>query len=147
MSETPLEAVRRIIKSCVYGQLATVSADGTAPRVRPVCAFLQDDFSILVPSHKDTSKIEEIENNPNVELCFVDNEHWQVRLKGKAELVESIEEKERLMETTLSPKLWRGFFSEGPEDERYILYRVKPDSAVWMKEWELKYRTVDLSEV
>lgn len=143
-TENPREVIARIIKSCVYGQLATISADGKRPCVRPVCAFLQDDFSILVPSHSRTRKIEEIENNPAVELCFVDDEHWQVRLSGKAEVVESIEVKQRLIDTTLSPKLWKGFFSEGAADEKFVLYRVRPESAEWMKEWELRYRSVEL---
>ena len=49
-----------------------------------------------------------------------------------------------LIETTLHPKLWRGFFPEGEKDERFVLYRLLPESFEWMKEWELKYRRVDL---
>ena len=137
------EIITRIIKSCVYGDLATISADGTSPRVRPVCAFLQDDLSILVPSHSNTRKIDEIANNSNVEICFVDHEHWQVRVAGAAELIEDKSEKKRLIETTLSPKLWRGFFPDGENDERFILYRIRPRSFEWMKEWELSYRRVE----
>ena len=137
--------ITRIIKSCVYGDLATVSADGTRPCVRPVCAFLQDDLTILVPSHSQTRKIDEIANNANVEICFVDAEHWQVRAAGTAELVDDESVKRRLIETTLSPQLWRGFFPDGERDERFVLYRIRPSSFEWMKEWELKYRRVDLS--
>ena len=142
--ETPRETVTRIIQSCVYGQLATVSADGQAPRVRPVCAFLQDDLSILVPSHLKTGKIAEIENNPEVEICFCDAEHWQVRVQGKAERVDSIDEKQHLVDTTLSPQLWRGFFPGGGSDENYVLYRIRPEKIIWMKEWELRYRELEL---
>ncbi len=137
--------ITRIIKSCVYGDLATISADGTRPSVRPVCAFLQEDMTILVPSHSQTRKIAEIANNPNVEICFVDKEHWQVRAAGTAELVEDKSAKKTLIETTLNPKLWHGFFPEGEHDERFVRYRIHPESFEWMKEWELKYRRVDLS--
>ncbi|MCZ6793577.1 MAG: pyridoxamine 5'-phosphate oxidase family protein [Planctomycetota bacterium] len=141
MSPAPAarETVRRIIQRCVYGNLATIGADGKTPRVRPVCAFLQDDFSILVPSHRATRKIEEIERNPRVEICFVDAEHWQVRVAGVAQVVDDLAVKKRLMETTLDPKLWRGFFPDGEQDERFVLYRIVPGSFEWMKEWELEY--------
>ena len=135
--------ITRIIKSCVYGDLATVSADGNAPRVRPVCAFLEDDLSILVPSHSATRKIDEIASNPNVEICFVDAEHWQVRVAGTARVEARREVKQRLMETTLSPQLWRGFFPGGPDDEKFVLYRIEPESFEWMQEWELSYRRAD----
>lgn len=132
--------ITRVIKNCVYGDLATISADGTAPRVRPVCAFLENDLSILIPSHTATRKIGEIANNPNVEICFVDSEHWQVRVTGTAKVETRCEVKQRLMDTTLSPKLWHGFFPDGPDDDKFVLYRIEPESFEWMKEWELAYR-------
>ncbi len=138
------KTITRIIKSCVYGDLATISSDGSSPRVRPVCAFLEDDLGILVPSHSHTRKIDEIANNSNVEICFVDKEHWQVRVAGIAELVEDRSQKKRLIETTLTPQLWRGFFPDAENDERFVLYRIRPHSLEWMKEWELNYRRVEL---
>ena len=78
--------ITRIIRSCVYGDLATIAADGKSPRVRPVCAFLQDDLTILVPSHTQTRKVAEIARSPEVEICFVDAEHWQVRAVGRCVL-------------------------------------------------------------
>ena len=138
------ETITRIIRSCVYGDLATISADGRSPRVRPVCAFLQDDLTVLVPSHTTTRKVDEITSNANVEICFVDKDHWQVRIAGVAEVEEDEAVKKMLIETTLSPQLWRGFFPGGETDERFILYRIRPRSMEWMKEWELSYRRVDL---
>ncbi|MEM7235326.1 MAG: pyridoxamine 5'-phosphate oxidase family protein [Planctomycetota bacterium] len=140
LDEETKETLRRIIKNCVYGDLATIDVDGRTPRVRPVCAFLQDDFSILIPSHRKTRKIAELEACSRAEICFVDKEHWQVRAAGDVEVVEDVAEKKRLIETTLSPQLWRGFFSEGEHDERFVLYRLVPESFEWMKEWELEYR-------
>lgn len=142
MDDATRETITRVIRSCVYGDLATVGADGT-PRVRPVCAFLEDDMTILVPSHTATRKVAEIGANPAVEICFVDAEHWQVRAAGRAEVVDDLAVKQRLMETTLSPKLWRGFFPEGAGDRRFVLYRIRPRSFEWMKEWELRYRRVE----
>ncbi len=144
MDNETRETITRIITSCVYGDLATISADGKSPSVRPVCAFLQDDLTILVPTHIKTRKIAEIEANPEVEICFVDKEHWQVRARGAAEVVDDLDVKKRLMETTLDPKLWHGFFPDGPPDSRFVLYRIRPRSFEWMKEWELKYRRVEI---
>jgi len=144
MDPSTRETLHRIITSCVYGTLATIGADGKTPRVRPVCAFLQDDFSILVPSHTNTRKIEELKKNPRAEICFVDAEHWQVRAVCSIKIVSDEAVKKHLIETTLHPKLWRGFFPEGEKDARFVLYRLLPESFEWMKEWELKYRRVDL---
>ena len=145
MDATTRQTITRIIKNCVYGQLATLSPDGRSPRVRPVCAFLEEDMTILVPSHIATRKIAEISANAEVEICFVDSEHWQVRASGRAEVVNDVELKRRLMETTLDPKLWQGFFPGGPTDERFILYRIRPCAFEWMKEWEMKYRRVEMA--
>ena len=144
MDSTTQDTIRRIITSCVYGDLATIGADGKSPRVRPVCAFLQEDFTILIPSHTKTRKIEELRKNPRAEICFVDSEHWQVRAAGEIEVVDDTEIKKNLIETTLSPKLWRGFFSDGENDEKFVLYRLKPESFEWMREWQLDYKRVDL---
>ena len=138
------DTICRIIKSCVYGDLATVAADGRGARVRPVCAFLEPDMTLLVPTHSATRKIAEIERCPEVEICFVDSEHWQVRAAGPAERVADVAVKKRLIETTLSPKLWRGFFPAAEDDANFVLYRIRPRAFEWMKEWELSYRRVDL---
>ena len=138
------ETIVRIIKSCVYGDLASICPVENSPRVRPVCAFLQDDLSILIPSHSETRKIAELKANPKVEICFVDSEHWQVRVSGTAEEVSDAAVKKTLIETTLSPQLWRGFFTGRETDERFVLYRILPKSFEWMKEWELSYRRVEL---
>ncbi len=138
------ETIVRIIKSCVYGDLATICPIENSPRVRPVCAFLQDDLSLLIPSHSETRKIAELAANPKVEICFVDSEHWQVRVSGTAEEVRDASVKKTLIENTLSPQLWRGFFPGGETDERFVLYRILPKSFEWMKEWELSYRRVEL---
>lgn len=144
MDPSTRETLRKIITNCVYGNLATVGVDGQSPRVRPVCAFLQDDFTILVPSHTATRKIEEIGKNDRVEICFVDAEHWQVRMTGRALVVDDETVKKRLIETTLSPQLWRGFFPAGEKDAKFVLYRIVPQSFEWMKEWELEYRRVEV---
>ena len=138
------ETIVRIIKSCVYGDLATICPIENSPRVRPVCAFLQDDLSVLIPSHTETRKIAELEANPRVEICFVDSEHWQVRVAGTAVVVEDASVKKELIETTLSPQLWHGFFPDAEADERFVLYRIEPKSFEWMKEWEMSYRRVEL---
>ena len=142
MDATTRETITRIIKNCVYGQLATITPDGRSPRV---CAFLEEDMTLLVPSHTATRKIAEISANAEVEICFVDSEHWQARASGRAEVVDEAGLKRRLMKTPLNPKLWHGFFPCGPTDERFILYRIRPYAFEWMKEWELKYRRVEMA--
>ena len=67
-----------------------------------------------------------------MEICFVDSEHWQVRVAGTAVVVEDASVKKELIETTLSPQLWHGFFPDAEADERFVLYRIEPKSFEWM---------------
>ena len=103
------ETIVRIIKSCVYGDLATICPIENSPRVRPVCAFLQDDLSLLIPSHSETRKIAELAANPKVEICFVDSEHWQVRVSGTAEEVRdaSVKKTTNFFSCSRHPRNWK----------------------------------------
>jgi general stress protein 26 len=137
--------VLEIVRRSKYALLATIGVDGHTPRVRPVCAFLERDgdlSSLLIPTHARTRKIAEIEREPRIELCFVDDRHWQVRFDGVARGVADESVKLRLIETTLHPRLWRGFFPSAEKDENFILYRLVPEHCEWMKEWELDYRRI-----
>jgi len=136
-----LAKARAIINSCAYASLAT--CEGDQPRVRPVSVFSCDDGSFLVATVTKTRKVEQLKNNPKVELCFVDDRHRQVRIQGRAELVESIEEKGRLMKQYLSAAMWSQYF-KGPDDPLFALYRIRPEHMEWMDSGQIFYRPVDL---
>src|SRR5204863_4941586 len=84
----PAELVRRalaVIHADRFPQLATI--DGDQPRVRPVSPVKTDGFTVYVANLRMYHKTAEIAANPNVELCYLDEGHNQVRLTGVAEVV------------------------------------------------------------
>lgn len=139
-----IETVRAIVKSCVYGCLAT--CENGQPRVRPVSTFMNDDLSFFVAAFSKSRKVNQLTNNPKVELCFVDAHHRQVRVSGVARIVNSVEEKARLMKSYLDPKMWEQFLS-GPADPNFSLFKIEPDQVEWMAEERIKYHRVDLGLV
>src|SRR2546423_7783585 len=65
--------------------LATI--DGETPRVRPVSPVRTDGFTVFVANLRMYHKTQEIAANANVELCYLDEKHDQVRITGVAEVV------------------------------------------------------------
>jgi general stress protein 26 len=134
---------KEIVKSCIYASLAT--CDNGQPRVRPVSVFMVDKMSFLLATFSGSRKSVQMRHNPKVELCFVDSHHRQVRVAGTASLVNSVEEKGRLMKEYLDPAMWGSFF-KGPEDPNFALFRIVPEQVEWMEQGQIKYNSVDLGE-
>jgi len=137
-----IQKVKEIVKSCIFASLAT--SDKGQPRVRPVSVFMVDDLSFLVATFAKTRKVAQLLGNPKVELCFVDANHRQVRVAGIASAVDSIEEKDRLMQKYLDPKMWQRFF-KGPEDPNFILFKIAPRQVEWMEQEQIQYHQVELT--
>src|SRR5437016_14563943 len=76
---------RAVIQADRFPYLATI--DGDQPRVRPVSPVRTDGFVVYVANLRGYHKTIEIESNPRVELCYLDDHHDQVRLTGVAEVV------------------------------------------------------------
>src|SRR5436853_840797 len=80
-----VELARAVIQADPFPDLATI--DGDQPRVRPVSPVRTEGFTVYVANLRDYHKTAEIEANPKVELCYLDDHHDQVRLTGIAEVV------------------------------------------------------------
>ena len=96
-AEVP-ELAKATIADARFPQLATI--DGDQPRVRPVSPVRTDGFTIYVANLRGYHKTGEIRKNPNVELCYMDSHHNQVRITGVAEVIE---------DRALQPFVIRGF--------------------------------------
>lgn len=77
-SSQRVSLAQAVLQADKFPQLATI--DGDQPRVRPVSPVRTDGFTIYVANLRSYHKTEEIAANPNVELCYVDERHDQVRL-------------------------------------------------------------------
>src|SRR5215467_6140374 len=137
----PAELVNRalaVIRADRFPHLATV--DGDQPRLRPVSPVRTDGFTVYVANLRAYHKTQEIAANPNVELCYLDGHHDQVRITGVAEVV-------------TDAAVLQGVWDENPllrqylgriDNPEFILYRVRPLRVRYMKEWALEYMNVPL---
>ena len=122
-----------------FPQLASI--DGDQPRVRPVSPVRTDRFTVYVANLRGYHKTAEIEANPKVELCYLDDSHDQVRLTGIAEVVA---DRALLQEIWDSNPLLRQYLGSLDNPE-LIVYRIQPTRVRFMREWALDYYEVPYS--
>lgn len=122
-----------VIKNAKFPMLATI--EGDQARLRPVSPVKVDGFTVYIANLRSYDKTAQIEANPNVELCYMDTDHNQLRIRGRAEevkdrpLLEDIWQKNRLLQHYLGS-------IDNPE---LIVYKVIPNNVRYMQEWALKY--------
>lgn len=125
-----------LVKKVRFPVLATM--DGDQARVRPVSPVRTEGFVVYVANLKNYGKTKEIALNPKVELCYVDEDHNQVRITGTAEVVtdrallEDIWKSNRLLQHYLGTV-------DNPD---LIVYRIRPNRVRFMLEWALEYYEV-----
>jgi len=132
------ELAQAVIKKAKFPMMATM--DGDQPRVRPVSPVRVDGFTIYIANLASYTKTVQIKTNPKVELCYLDEDHNQVRITGVAEVVqdrplmEDIWQKNRLLEHYLGTV-------DNPE---LIVYRIVPKKVTYMQEWAFRYFDVTI---
>lgn len=130
-------AALETIKRAKFPMLATVDQAGQ-PRVRPVSPVRTDDFTIFVANLRRYGKTVELAVNPRCELCYLDDQHDQVRITAQAEVLTDPLILNAIWET--NPLLRRYLGSlENPE---LIIYRMLPLRVRFMREWALEYHEV-----
>ncbi len=127
-----------VLKADKFPVLATI--DGDTPRVRPVSPVKTEHFTVYVANLRLYHKTGEIAANPNVELCYMDDGHNQVRLTGRAEVVT---ERAVLQDIWDRNSLMRQFLGS-LDNPQLIVYRIVPTRARYMQEWALEYHEVPL---
>jgi general stress protein 26 len=125
-----------LVKKVRFPQLATVRND--QPHVRPVSPVRTEGFTVYIANLKSYGKTEEIQENPKVELCYVDDDHNQVRITGRAEVVT---ERKLLEEIWNANRLLQHYLGS-LDNPDLIVYRVVPSRVRYMVEWALNYHEV-----
>lgn len=136
--EEALKLARGVVTADRFPYLATI--DGDQPRLRPVSPVKTDGFTVYVANLRAYHKTIEIEKNPKVELCYLDDHHDQVRITGVAEVVA---ERAVLQEIWDSNPLLRQYLGS-LDNPQLIVYRIKPSRVRFMKEWALDYHEVPI---
>jgi general stress protein 26 len=134
------QLAQAVIQSDRFPYLATM--DGDQPRVRPVSPVRTDGYTIYVANLRNYHKTAEIAANPRVELCYLDDQHNQVRITGVAEVVT---DRPLLQEIWDANPLLRQYLGSIDNPE-LIVYRVRPHLVRYMREWALDYYTISLDE-
>jgi len=116
------------------------SIDGNMPRVRPVSPVRTDHFTIYIANLRAYHKTVELAANPNVELCYMDDGHNQVRLSGA---VETVTDRKLLTEIWDANPLLRQYLGT-IDNPQLIVYRVNPKQVRYMQEWALDYHEVPI---
>ncbi len=133
-----LERARKVIAEDRFPQLATI--DGDQPRLRPVSPVRTDGFTIYVANLRMYHKTAEIEANPKVELCYMDEGHNQVRLTGTASIVTDRDLLQKIWDTNPLMRQYLGSI----DNPALIVYRIDPSQVRYMQEWALEYYDVPL---
>ncbi len=125
-----------LVKKVRFPMLSTM--DGDQPRVRPVSPVRTDGFVVYVANLKSYGKTSEIEINPKVELAYLDEDHNQVRITGRAEVV--IDRK--LLEEIWNANRLLQHYLGSIDNPQLIVYKVNPIRVRFMLEWALQYYEV-----
>lgn len=133
-----VQLAKAVIRADRFPYLATL--DGDQPRLRPVSPVRTDGFTVYVANLRSYGKTAEIQANPKVELCYLDDHHDQVRITGTAT---------RLTDRILLQEIWDGNpllrqYLGSIDNPELIVYRIEPNRVRFMKEWALNYYEVPI---
>ena len=134
--ERVTELALEVIANDRFPYLATI--DGDQPRLRPVSPVRTDGFTVYVANLRSYHKTVEIEANPKVELCYMDERHNQLRITGVAHAV---------ADGTVLGEIWDANpllrqFLGSIDNPELIVYRIDPVRVRYMQEWALEYHEV-----
>lgn len=128
------------IKRGKFPMLATVDETGQ-PRLRPVSPVKVDGFTIYVANLRRYGKTRELDANPRCELCYLDDQHDQVRITGEAKAVTDADTLRAIWEANPLLRKYLGT----PDNPELIIYRILPSRVRFMREWALDYIEVALA--
>jgi general stress protein 26 len=117
-----INAATEIMLKARYCSLITLDSDGS-PQVREVDPFAPEDGMVVwIATNPGTRKVAQIEHDPRVALsCLDPGGGGYFSLLGKADLVESVTEKERLWKEE-----WVAFYKDRNKGDGYLLIRITP---------------------
>ena len=122
-----------LVRSVRFPVLATI--DGDQARVRPVSPVRTEGFTVFVANLRSYHKTTEIAHNPRVELCYVDDDHNQVRITGIAEILTD----RNILEDIWNHNKLLQHYLGSIDNPALIVYKIKPVRVRYMVEWALDY--------
>ena len=124
------QEIFEFVKKNPFCSLATI--DGNLPRVRIIMLYRADENGIIFTTTVLKDLYKQLQTSPAVEMCFFNaQEMRQVRIEGKAEILDDIELKKQIVEKLpfLKPLI------ESKGYEALICYQLKNAKAhLWTME-------------
>lgn len=111
-----MKEVQQFLKECGVYYLATI--DGDKPRVRPFGTAEIFENHLYIQTGKSKKVAEQIEINPNVELCGFKDGKW-IRVSGKLIVDDRIEAKKDMLDK--NPSL-RNMYDENDENTEVLYF-------------------------
>jgi uncharacterized pyridoxamine 5'-phosphate oxidase family protein len=137
-----------VVQADRFPHLATM--EGDQPRLRPVSPVRTDGFTVYVANLRRYDKTAQIAANPKVELCYLDDRHDQVRITGRAEVLNDRALNDRVLsDRVLLQEIWDANpllrqYLGSLDNPELIVYRIVPSQVRFMREWALSYYDVPL---
>ena len=132
-------AALETMRKAKFPMMATIDAE--QPRVRPVSPVRTDGFTVYIASMHSSAKTAEIEANERTELCYLSEDHDQVRITGPARPVTDPAIRKSIWDANPLLRAYLGNI-DNPE---FVLYTVHPERVRFMREWALEYQEVPLA--
>jgi general stress protein 26 len=139
-SDELIDLALGVIRADRFPHLATM--DGEQPRVRPVSPVRTDGFTDYVANLRFYHKTGVIAANPKVELCYLDDEHNQLRITGEADVVTDHPLLQAIWDANPLMRQYLGSL----DNPQLIVYRIRPTRVRYMREWALEYHEVPIAE-
>jgi general stress protein 26 len=116
------------IEGIYIATMTTLTPDGKLHGRPMATQQVEFDGDLWFYTYKDSSKVKEIQENPQVQLGYnKDEKQTWVDVLGHAEIIEDDAKKKELWYDEL-----RRYFPNGPEDDTVVLIKVKPREAeIW----------------
>jgi general stress protein 26 len=133
MSAETVKKAKKLVEDVVVGHLATV--EGNRPRVRPIAMMWVGERELWFATFGGSRKVEQLQGNPAVEVCFSDGQWNHVRLNGRAALTQDDADRRRLFQ--LIPDLEKHF--SGPTDPDCTLVKIAIERIEQMAMGQTKY--------
>ncbi|WP_010268069.1 pyridoxamine 5'-phosphate oxidase family protein [Paenibacillus senegalensis] len=121
INQEAVETVKDIIKNVETAMLSTFADGGINSRPMQT-QDIEFDGDLWFLTKKDTSKYQEIMDNPNVNVAYVGKSY--VSIRGVAEVVDDVQRKKELWK-----KVYASFLDTTYEDPNIILIKINTQTA------------------
>jgi general stress protein 26 len=133
-----IEDAKSFMKKVEAGILATT--DGFRVGSRPMAGWAWMHNELWCATFASSEKVEQLNEVPYAEYCFLSDEHEHLRIAGTCVVSEKIDDKLALYEAV--PELKEHIAD--PQSDEYVVLRLKPERIRFMDKNQTGYEYIEL---